>query len=76
MRASTWRASGAGASEAPSASGARWKQLRSPVWQAGPLCRTRYSTASASQSTRTSTTSCTCPLVSPFIHSARRERLQ
>ena len=32
-----------------------------PVWQAGPACSTRYSTASASQSSRISRTDCTWP---------------
>ena len=52
------------------------KQVREPVWQAGPVWRTRYRTASPSQSSRTSATSWVWPEVSPFRQSAFRLRLK
>src|SRR5207247_8555343 len=55
----------------------RKKQLSRPVWQAmPPTCSTLSSTASASQSRRTSTTFCTCPDCSPLRHNRLRERDQ
>src|SRR5690606_11134009 len=52
------------------------KQLVVPVWQVGPAGFARTSTASASQSMRSSTTESVLPLVSPFFHSACRDRDQ
>src|SRR6185295_12481487 len=55
----------------------RKKQLSRPVWQAmPPACCTFSSTASASQSRRTSTTFCTLPDSSPLRQSFLRERDQ
>ena len=42
------------------------KQVRAPVWHAGPVCSTRYSTVSPSQSSRTSRRAGSWPDVSPF----------
>ena len=54
----------------------RWKQLRSPVWQAGPSWSTSRSSASPSQSRRTSRTHWRCPEVSPFTQYSPRLRDQ
>src|SRR6185312_6185308 len=61
---------------ATSAESGRWKHERSPVWQAGPSWSTRTSSASPSQSSRTSRTHCRCPEVSPFTQYSRRLRDQ
>jgi hypothetical protein len=58
------------------AASGRWKQLRSPVWQAGPSWSTRTSSASPSQSSRTSRTHWRCPDVSPFTQYSPRLRDQ
>ena len=61
----------------PSTAGSRrWKQLRSPVWQAGPSWSTSRSSASPSQSRRTSRTHWRCPEVSPFTQYSPRLRDQ
>ena len=52
-----------------------WKQVRSPVWQAGPAGSTSASTASRSQSKRSAFTACVLPDVAPLCHSSSRERL-
>src|SRR5439155_18618428 len=53
------------------------KQRRRPVWHAIPATdSTVRSTASASQSRRSSSTRSTCPEVSPFFHRTLRERDQ
>ena len=52
-----------------------WKQVRSPVWQAGPAGSTSASTASRSQSKRSALTACVLPDVAPLCHSSSRERL-
>ena len=43
-----------------------------PVWHADPVCSTRASSASLSQSRTIDTTRCVQPLVAPFCHSPRR----
>src|SRR4029078_6251380 len=58
------------------ASSVRKKQLRAPVWHAAPSWWTRPTSTSASQSPRSSSPCCPCPLVSPFRQSSCRERLQ
>ena len=62
-------------SDPPSGATAVEKQVRAPVWQAGPVCSTRYRTASPSQSSRISRTACTWPEVSPLRQSAARDLL-
>ena len=52
------------------------KQVRAPVWHAGPVCSTRYSTVSPSQSSRISATRCSWPEVSPLRQRVFRERLK
>jgi hypothetical protein len=52
-----------------------WKQVRAPVWQAGPAGTTSASTASRSQSKRRALTACVLPDVAPLRHSSSRERL-
>src|SRR5690606_32476090 len=42
------------------------KQVRVPVWQAGPVCSTPSSTVSPSQSIETDTTAWWWPELSPF----------
>src|SRR5688572_4283064 len=55
----------------------RKKQLSRPVWQAmPPTCSTLSSSASASQSRRSSRSFCTWPDSSPLRHSLLRERDQ
>ena len=51
------------------------KQVRSPVWQAGPFGSTSASTASLSQSKRSALTACVFPEVAPLCQSSLRERL-
>ena len=51
------------------------KQVRSPVWQAGPAGSTSASTASLSQSKRSALTACVLPEVAPLCQSSLRERL-
>ena len=53
-----------------------WKQVRSPVWQAGPAGSTCASRASASQSQRSPRTRWMLPDVAPLCQSSCRERLQ
>ncbi len=52
------------------------KQVRSPVWQAGPAGSTSARSASPSQSTRRALTAWVFPLVAPLCHSSSRERDQ
>ena len=52
------------------------KQVSEPVWQVGPVGRTRTSQVSASQSALSSTSSSVLPEVSPFFHKRARERDQ
>src|SRR6185312_13494858 len=61
---------------ATSAASGRWKHERSPVWQAGPSWSTSTSSASPSQSSRTSRTHCRCPEVSPLTQYSLRLRDQ
>jgi hypothetical protein len=71
VRSSAGSAScGAGGSSSP-----RWKQVRSPVWQAGPAGSTSASSASPSQSTRIALTAWVFPDVAPLRHNSARERL-
>ena len=51
------------------------KQLWLPVWQAGPVCLTRRSRVSSSQSEKMLTTFWTWPEVSPLFHKVLRLRL-
>ena len=53
-----------------------WKQVRSPVWQAGPAGSTSARIASASQSYRSALTAWVFPDVAPLCHSSSRERLK
>lgn len=52
------------------------KQVRVPVWQAGPVWSTVSSRVSPSQSAWTARTRCRWPEVSPLRHSSPRERDQ
>ena len=54
----------------------RWKQVRSPVWQAAPSWSTSTSSASPSQSSRTPRTHCRLPDVSPLTQYSARLRDQ
>ncbi len=62
---------GAGGSRSPA-----WKQVRSPVWHAGPTGSTSASSASPSQSSRSARTRWTLPDVAPLCYGSPRERLQ
>ena len=53
-----------------------WKQVRSPVWHAGPAGSTSARMASSSQSSRSSLSFWTFPEVSPLCQSSFRERDQ
>ena len=66
------------ADRAASSGSSTWasKQVRSPVWQAGPSWSTLRRRVSPSQSSRTSLTHCRCPDVSPLTQYSPRERLQ
>ena len=51
-----------------------WKQVRAPVWQAGPAGSTIASTASRSQSKRSALTACVLPWTSRPCATARQAR--
>ena len=70
------RASTASASAGTGSSSPLWKQVRSPVWHAGPAGSTSARIASSSQSSRSSLSFWTFPEVSPLCHSSFRERDQ
>src|SRR5829696_8200849 len=70
------RASAASASAGTGSSSPLWKQVRSPVWQAGPAGSTSARMASSSQSMRSSLSLWTFPEVSPLCQSSFRERDQ
>ena len=52
------------------------KHESEPVWQAGPAGRTRTSSASPSQSSRSSSTAIVLPEVAPLCQYSSRDRLQ
>ena len=60
----------------PSSGRGLWKQVRSPVWQAGPDDSTRARIASRSQSRRRSRTRMRLPEVAPLCQISCRERLK
>ena len=64
------RARKAGCSPAGELSHRRSKQVKSPVWQATPVCSTRASSVSPSQSKRSSRTFWRCPEVPPLFHNS------
>ena len=71
VRSSTGSASAGTGSSSP-----LWKQVRSPVWHAGPAGSTSARMASSSQSSRSSLSFWTFPEVAPLCQSSFRERDQ
>src|SRR5215217_4783440 len=75
-RSAIVRSSVASASPGTGSSSPLWKQVRSPVWHAGPAGSTSARIASSSQSKRSSLSRWTFPEVAPLCQSSSRERDQ